>query len=153
LRSDETGDQLMKRLLTTLVILTGLFGAGGCEQRAASVTALKRELPESFKALQKDNYATALKELRPSAEQGNATAQFWLGTMYGLGKGVTQDYAEGMKWFRKSAEQGNADAQRFLGKGYANGEGVTQDYPEAAKWLRKAAEQGNVMAQFELGTL
>ncbi|MFP6735031.1 MAG: sel1 repeat family protein, partial [Rhodospirillales bacterium] len=44
---------------------------------------------------QKD-YATALKHFRPLAEQGHAEAQFWLGHMYYLGEGVTQDYAEAL---------------------------------------------------------
>ncbi len=39
-------------------------------------------------------YATALREFRGLAEQGNASAQFNLGVMYGKGHGVPQDYAE-----------------------------------------------------------
>ena len=76
-------------------------------------------------AAQRGDYATALREFRPLAEQGNAEAQFNLGAMYNFGYGVPQDYAEGMKWLRKAAEQGNAPAQYNLGIMYAMGTGVS----------------------------
>ena len=40
------------------------------------------------------DYATALAEWRPLAEQGDADAQYNLGRMYSQGKGVPQDDAE-----------------------------------------------------------
>ena len=43
-------------------------------------------------AAQRGDYATALKEFKPLAEQGDAIAQHNLGVMYGRGQGVTQDY-------------------------------------------------------------
>jgi hypothetical protein len=96
----------MKRLLTTLVILTGLIGSGG--------TVWAQDLNKGLKAAQSGDFATALKEWKPLAEQGLALAQFNLGWMYDDGKGVTQDYAESAKWFRKGAEQGDAKSQRKL---------------------------------------
>ncbi len=66
-------------------------------------------------AYKQGDYATALRELRPLAEQGNTNAQFMLGLMYYKGGGVPQDYAEAAKWYRKAAEQGNADAQYIHG--------------------------------------
>lgn len=50
--------------------------------------------------------ATALRELRPLAEQGNAGAQNRLGIMYEKGQGVPQDHAAAVKWYRKAAAQG-----------------------------------------------
>ncbi|MDA9975823.1 sel1 repeat family protein [Alphaproteobacteria bacterium] len=88
------------------------------------------------------DYAVAAKWWRKAAEQGEASAQFRFGLMYGNGKGVIQDYAEAAKWYRKMAEHGVAGAQYILGAIYNEGEGVTQDYAEAVKWYRKAAEQG-----------
>ncbi len=49
-------------------------------------------------AYNRGDYATALKEWRPLAEQGKADAQLGLGAMYALGQGVPQDYAEAIKW-------------------------------------------------------
>ena len=69
-------------------------------------------------AYERGDYATALKEFRVLAEQGDATAQFILGVMYHDGRGVTQDYKEAVKWHRKAADQGNALAQFNLGVMY-----------------------------------
>jgi len=98
-----------------------------------------------------------LKEAKPTyellAEQGFATAQVALGSMYAKGEGVPQNYKIAAKWFRLAAEQGNADAQYLLGARYIEGTGVRQDYTIAKKWLLLAAEQGNAYAQFSLGAM
>ena len=91
-------------------------------------------------------------EVKKSAEQGNADAQWLLGNYYYYeGDGVPQSYSEAVKWYRKSAEQGNADAQYGLGLCYYEGNGVSQSYSEAVKWWRRAAEQGDAVAQSRLG--
>ena len=97
---------------------------------------------EGLNAASKGDYATALREWRPLAEQGDASAQFNLGLMYDKGQGVAQDYAEAVKWYRKAAEQGFAFAQYNLGAMYDNGQGVPQDYVQAHMWLNLAAAQG-----------
>ncbi len=104
-------------------------------------------------AYNRGDYATALKELRPLAEQGHAEAQYLFGYMYYKGRGVGQDGEEAVKWFRKSAEQGDVKAQYLLGYMYYKGQGVGQDGEEAEKWLLKAAEQGHAKAQFYLGEM
>ncbi len=96
---------------------------------------------EGFAAYQRGDYATALREWRPLAEQGNANAQTNLGFMYDKGQGVPQDYAEAVKWYRKAAEQGNASAQNNLGFMYGTGKGVPQDYMQAHLWYNLAASR------------
>lgn len=103
-------------------------------------------LNEGFAAAKAGNFARALKEWKPLAEQGNAGAQYYLGVMYANGNGVPQDYKQAAAWYRKAAEQGEADAQNNLGRMYHSGQGVGQDYAQAAAWHRKAAEQGNAYA-------
>ena len=98
-----------------------------------------------------DNFAQAVKWYRRAAVQGEARAQYELGTCLRLGQGVPQDYAEAANWYRMAAEQGNASAQCDLGVCYEQGLGVPQDYAEAVKWTRSAAEQGVVTAQANLG--
>ena len=88
------------------------------------------------------NYATALKEWKPLAEQGDSSAQHNLGLMYGNGWGVTQDYKEAVKWYKLAAEQGYSSAQYNLGNMYFNGQGVIQDYARAHMWWNLAASQG-----------
>jgi TPR repeat protein len=51
---------------------------------------------------------------RKAAEQGDATAQEYLGYMHYRGQGVQEDYAEAARWYRKAAEQGHEPAQRAL---------------------------------------
>ena len=110
-------------------------------------------LDEAEAAYGRADYATALREFRRLAEQGNAKAQNTLGLMYGEGQGVPQDYAKAVGWYHKAAEQGYAKAQNNLGFMYRNGRGVPQDYAEAVKWFRKAAEQGIAEAQYNLGLM
>ena len=108
---------------------------------------------EGEAAYQRKDYATALRHLRPLAEQGNTWAQNRLGYMYKYGWGVTKSPAEAVKWFRKAAEQGDAEAQVDLGVMYHKGYGVGKDYVEAVKWYRKSVEQGNIRAQCYLGVM
>ncbi len=96
---------------------------------------------EGLAAYQRGDYATALREWRPLAEQGVAEAQSRLGFMYTFGEGVPQDDAEAVKWYRKAAEQGYAKAQYALGLMYANGQGVPQDYAKAHMWYDLAASR------------
>ena len=102
-------------------------------------------------AYNRDDYATALREFRPLAEQGNARAQTNLGGMYAKGQGVPQDDQQAIAWLRKAAEQEYAEAQFNLGVAYANGRGVPQDNQQALAWFRKAAAQGQAHAQTNLG--
>ncbi len=131
----------MKRIAVAAVLLVALVGP------------VRAGFDEGVAAFERGDYATALKEFRPLAEQGNADGQFNLGLMYDLGRGVTQSYAEAWKWYRLAAEQGNAEAQNNLGYMFDKGEGVPQDYAEALRWYRKAAEQGDAVGQYNLGLM
>jgi hypothetical protein len=93
-------------------------------------------------AYEKGNFAAALKEWRPLAKQGNAAAQYNLGLMYDMGKGVPQDYKAAIKWYTLSAEQGNAFAQYSLGLMYWSGAGTIVDYVTAHMWLNIASSNG-----------
>ena len=81
--------------------------------------------------------------LRRGAEQGDAAAQWSLGTAYEFGQGVSKDYGQAATWYRKAAEQGDAIGQYCLGNAYANGQGVPQDYVEAHKWHNLAASRAS----------
>ena len=52
------------------------------------------------------DYASALRWYRLAADQGQAEAQFSLGRMYELGRGVPQEDAEAVQWYRLAADQG-----------------------------------------------
>lgn len=63
---------------------------------------------EAFAAYERKDYASAFREFSPLAEQGDATAQSFLGEMYGNGQGVAKDEQQAVTWYRKAAEQGGA---------------------------------------------
>jgi uncharacterized protein len=91
-------------------------------------------------AYNRDDFATAIRIIRPLAEQGNAKAQAFLGLMYAEGHGVPQDYAEAMKWYRRAADQRDTNALMFVAFMYRDGHGVPQDYIRAYMWLTLAAQ-------------
>ena len=104
---------------------------------------LAEPFEDAVLAYNKGDYATALRLLRPLANQGNVSAQYNLGGMYAKGQGVPQDYAEAVKWYRLAANQGDADAQVNLGIMYHKGQGVPQDYVSAHMWFNLAAAKGD----------
>ena len=103
-------------------------------------------------AYQSGDYATALREWQPLAEQGHALAQYNLGLLYANGQGVSKDDAQARQWYEKAAAQGHADAQVNLGILYDYGRGVPQDYKMAVYWYRLSANQGNDLAQRNLAS-
>ena len=55
-------------------------------------------------AARKGDFATAFREWKPLAEQGDAVAQYILGAMYDVGEGVVEDDREAVRWYRLAAE-------------------------------------------------
>ncbi len=92
------------------------------------------------------DYATASREWRPLAEQGDADAQYRLGVLYANGYGVPQDYVQAGQWYDKAAAQGNTIAQYNVGRLYFEGLGVPKDYVQAYKWYYLAGENGHKKA-------
>ena len=88
-----------------------------------------------------------VEDIRSSAEQGDATAQYYLGLMYYEGESLQQDFQKAIYWFTKAAEQGFWHAQRGLGMVYSEGKGVLQDYVMAYAWFEVAASQGDSSAK------
>ena len=148
----------MKKLtLTICLILAVLLGSlvTGCGSDLDSGTDFDSgaDFDKGLVFYKSGDYATALGEWRPLAEQGNADAQNSLGWMYHKGQGVPKDYKTALKWYTLAAKQGDAYAQIGLGGMYENGDGVPQDYKTALKWYTLAAEQGHAHAQLVLGIM
>ena len=129
----------------SLAVLVALVAAGTAH--AAS------PFDEAKAAYERGDDSTALSLFQPLAERGDASAQFWLGAMYDLGRGVPKDFAAAARWYRRAAEQGNPMAQHNLATMYEQGQGVSSEYALAAAvaWYRRAAEQGYAPAQGNLG--
>lgn len=111
-------------------------------------TVFAQDLVKGIAAHDAHDYGSALQEFRPLAEQGNALAQFALGTMYAHGKGVLPDSAEAGRWYRLAAKQGHAPAQFYLGLKYFVGKGVPKDRVSAYTWLDISIENGDGDAPF-----
>ena len=125
----------MKTLLTTLCLtIAVLLGSVGVSESA--------DFQKGLTAARSGDFATALREWKPLAEQGDAVAQFLLGAMYDEGHGVPQDEKTAVKWYTLAAEQGDASAQGNLGVMYAFGTGVLKDYIYAHMWGNIAASIG-----------
>ena len=107
------------------------------------VPSYSADFNKGLTAAQSGDFATALKEWKPLAEEGNAAAQNNLGLMYHNGWGVPQDYKEAARLYRLAAEQGDADAQGNLGVMYVFGKGVTKDFVYAHMWGNIALMNGN----------
>ena len=67
-------------------------------------------------AYERGDYHTAMKEWRPLANQGDASAQYHLGVLYERAQGIPRDYQEALRLHRLAAEQGHAQAQFDLGR-------------------------------------
>ena len=147
----------MKKLTTTFCLtIAVLLGSVGVSWSA--------DFDKGKAAYKRGDYATALLEWTPLAEQGYPDAQFKLGLMYKHGAGVPKDNKEAMKWFKLAAEQRYSDAKLLiaaekgdknaafrLGGMYSGTLGGGDDFPEdrgeARRYWKIAAEQGHSGAQ------
>ena len=133
----------MHRVATLAAILSCTAGA----------PALAQDFDAGKAAADAGDFATALDNWRPLAEQGDVAAQYNLGMMYARGDGVDEDLATAAEWFERAAEQGHPEAQARIGAMYVRGLGVEQDSATGVDWLQRAAEQHHVQSQFDLGVL
>jgi len=81
-----------------------------------------------------------------AAEQGNATAENELGTMYRLGHGVNTNKEEAVQWYQKAAHHGSPEGMFNLGICFYNGDGVGSNEYTAYLWFLVARDQGAAVA-------
>ena len=74
---------MLKMLTMTIFYISILTATSAHADQAAGVAAMDR-----------GDFASAFKELRPEAEKGDAQAQVQMAYLYFHGKGVPQDYKE-----------------------------------------------------------
>jgi TPR repeat protein len=128
----------MNRLLVTLLAAC-LAGSAYAGQK------------EAEQAMEKKDYAGAIKEWTVMANGGNAEAQFKLGVMIGAGIGVKSDENVAVGWYSKAANQNHAEAAYVMSIAYEKGQGVKKDMAASMQWLKKAAELGSPRGQNALG--
>ena len=108
---------------------------------------------DGLAALRRGDYTAALRDFLTLAEQGNASAQFNVGSIYDNGLGVPEDDHQALSWYHKAAMQNHAHAEFALGLMYGNGLSVPKDDRQAVFWYRKAAQHGHARAQTNLGLM
>lgn len=100
----------------------------------------------------KDDFKQAIHWYQLAAEQGDAEAQYKLGTFYFYDIGVERSHPEAFKFTLMAAEQGLPKAQLKLGSFYEAGYGCGKDLSEAIKWYRRSAEQDHLSAILKMAS-
>ena len=93
------------------------------------------------------DFDAAYDEFIAHANNGNARAQYVIGTMYHRGEGTITDVPEAIKWLTKAADQNYVKAQYSLGYMHLLGNVIPKDLVEAQKWLILAAENDDPQSQ------
>jgi TPR repeat protein len=108
------------------------------------------DVNEGYDALDRGDYATALRIFEDLAATNDAEAIYALGWMHADGVGVPQDERAAAALFARGANLGLAAAQNALGYAYDFGLGLPADHATAMRWYERAAEQGLLIAKNNL---
>ena len=103
---------------------------------------------ESFPLVERDEAAEQLEQL---AEDGDAYAQYIIGTAYRDGGLLIPDAAKAQKLLERAAEQDLDAAQYALGKLYLSDDTDIHDSAKGIYWLKRSADNGNDYAAYRLG--
>ena len=103
---------------------------------------------ESFSLVERDEAAEQLEQL---AEDGDAYAQYIIGTAYRDGGLLIPDTAKAQKFLECAAKQEIDAAQYALGKLYLSDDTDVHDSAKGIYWLQRSADNGNDYAAYRLG--
>jgi cell division septation protein DedD len=101
------------------------------------------KIDEAREAYRNGAYGSAHRQFLILAENGNATAKFYLGLMAHLGRGVPLNYGQSREWYMLAAREGDPRARNNLGVMYRDGLGTDPSPVLAYKWFSLAASAGN----------
>ena len=93
----------------------GIISAAVISVVMLATSAFAQDFDKGLEAHEAGDYATALQEWRPLAEQGNARVQTLLGIMYFRGEGVLQDNVLAHMWLNLAAANGYENAVKARG--------------------------------------
>ncbi|NNC72986.1 MAG: hypothetical protein HKN78_08945 [Sphingomonadaceae bacterium] len=115
---------------------------------AAMALPAQAGVQEGVDAWRNGDYARAVAEWQPLADNGDPDAQFNLGQAYKLGRGVPQDTERAQQLFGNAARQGHLQAEANYGLiHFQNG-----NREEAMPYIIRAANRGEPRAQYIYGT-
>lgn len=116
------------------ILLTGSFLF---TLSAAAPLVWADDLAAARKAVRLQQFTQAAELYRSSADGGNSEAQYQLGNLYLLGRGVAKDEAQAIRWLEQAAAQNHAGAQFTLSQLLQNSAPA-----RASELLQAAASQG-----------
>jgi hypothetical protein len=120
---------------------------------SAGGNASRQALPQGTSQATPKDFVQALDFYRKAADQGDRSAELYMGLAYDMGQDAPKSAMEAARWYRKAAAQGSASAASNLGILYHEGEGMPRDSVEAAVWFESAAARGSASAQYGLGRM
>jgi hypothetical protein len=123
----------LKGVMLAFCLLAGLWGQAD-ESKAAKYVPLD-EILRKWQAV-------SLSQTAAAAEQGDLTAQHFLGYYHFEGLGGKINLAEGLNWYRRAAAAGFPNSLNNLGAAYLQGRGVERDETKALNYFRQAAAKG-----------
>ena len=103
---------------------------------------------DRFPLAERDEAAEQLEQL---AEDGDAYAQYIIGTAYRNGGLLIPDTVKAQKLLERAAEQDLDAAQYALGKLYLSDDADVHDPAKGIYWLKRSADNGNDYAAYRLG--
>lgn len=133
---------MRRRLL--IVIVWGLCVCGYPAQA---------DFRDAFDAYQRGDFRNAVRLFIPLAQDGDALAQYHLGSMLAEGQGAPRNPTMAIRWLELAARQDLVKAQHLLAKLLQAGSGVDHDIQKAVAWFRRAAILGHGPSQIALGML
>ena len=143
----------MSSILSAVVI-------GALLHTSAASPVPSEQLSDGISAFEMQEYDKAMALIKPLAEQGEPEAQYFMGTFYWYGSGVTRSTPIAQKWFTKAysswkfaAESGDANAMVEVSRMLNSGLGVERDVAEALRWIHQAANSDAVQAFAVLGDM
>jgi len=101
----------------------------------------------------KEGNARAVEYYNAASRAGDAGADFKLGVLSEIGRGLPKNVARAISYYGSAAERGNESAVNALGIAYQVGKTVEPDREKAADLFRSAAKMGHTGAQYNLATL
>ena len=121
----------MKHLTLSIVAILAILGATFASSSYGKISMYDA----GIEAYMRKHYQVAMYEFEPRAMRGDPIAQFYVGRMYHLGRGVNQDKKMAEKWYKKAAEQHEPRAQYYLAILYLE---WNKDLAMAKGWLKNA---------------
>ena len=91
-------------------------------------------------------FSQAAALLEKQAKSGSADAQYELGALYRIGRGVEQNDQAAFHWIKEAAAKGHVRAQYSLATMYLTGRGTAVDVAAAEMWAKRAGEKGHAEA-------